>query len=84
MKSFGSIISQALEEKKQKVIDTGADPIKGGKFKMYPSGDIVDFEERNRRLKPVKMGGDRSNLIFGRTSRQINAMQGRNKDLKKK
>ena len=31
--------------------DTGADPLGDGKFRMYPSGDIVDFEERNRRLK---------------------------------
>jgi hypothetical protein len=31
--------------------DYGADPIGNGKFRMVPSGDIVDFEERNRRLK---------------------------------
>ena len=31
--------------------DYGADPIGGDKFRMVPSGDIVDFEERNRRLK---------------------------------
>jgi hypothetical protein len=30
--------------------DTGADPLPDGKFKMYPSGDIVDLAERNRRL----------------------------------
>ena len=30
--------------------DTGADPLGGGKFKMYPSGTIVDFKERNKRL----------------------------------
>ena len=30
--------------------DTGADPLPEGKFKMYPSGDIVDLAERNRRL----------------------------------
>lgn len=30
--------------------DTGADPAGDGTFKMYPSGDIVDFAERNRRL----------------------------------
>jgi hypothetical protein len=34
-------------------IDTGADPIGDGTFKMYPSGDIVDFEERNRRLTVI-------------------------------
>jgi hypothetical protein len=31
--------------------DYGADPLGDGRFKMVPSGDIVDFEERTRRLK---------------------------------
>lgn len=31
--------------------DYGCDPIGNGMFKMVPSGDIVDFEERNKRLK---------------------------------
>jgi hypothetical protein len=35
----------------QKKGDYGADPLGNGKFRMVPSGDIVDFEERNRRLK---------------------------------
>ena len=30
--------------------DYGCDPLGDGRFKMVPSGDIVDFEERNRRL----------------------------------
>lgn len=30
--------------------DYGADPIGDGKFRMVPSGDIVDYAERNRRL----------------------------------
>lgn len=30
--------------------DYGADPVGDGTFRMVPSGDIVDFEERNRRL----------------------------------
>lgn len=30
--------------------DYGADPIGDGTFRMVPSGDIVDFAERNRRL----------------------------------
>lgn len=33
--------------------DYGCDPIGNGMFKMVPSGDIVDFEERNSRLKRV-------------------------------
>lgn len=31
--------------------DYGADPLGDGTFRMVPSGDIVSFEERNRRLK---------------------------------
>jgi len=30
--------------------DYGADPIGDGKFKMVPSGDVVNFQERNARL----------------------------------
>jgi hypothetical protein len=30
--------------------DYGADPMGDGTFRMIPSGDIVSFEERNRRL----------------------------------
>lgn len=31
--------------------DYGADPIGDGTFRMVPSGDIVDFAERCKRLK---------------------------------
>ena len=34
--------------------DYGADPIGDGTFRMVPSGDIVDFAERNRRLQHLK------------------------------
>ena len=30
--------------------DYGCDPLGDGKFKMVPSGDIVDREEKERRL----------------------------------
>ena len=30
--------------------DYGCDPIGDGTFRMVPSGDIVDFAERNKRL----------------------------------
>jgi len=30
--------------------DHGADPIGDGMFRMVPSGDVVDYEERNRRM----------------------------------
>lgn len=50
---------QARQNKRpidRKIVDTtrpgdyGADPIGDGKFRMVPSGDIVDYEERNKRL----------------------------------
>lgn len=31
--------------------DFGADPLGNGMFRMVPSGDVVDAEEKNRRLK---------------------------------
>lgn len=31
--------------------DYGADPIGDGTFRMVPSGDVVDYDERNRRLQ---------------------------------
>jgi len=35
----------------EKTGDYGADPIGDGTFRMVPSGDIVDYAERCRRLK---------------------------------
>lgn len=35
----------------RKTGDHGADPLGNGKFRMVPSGDVVDLEERNRRLE---------------------------------
>ena len=31
--------------------DYGADPVGDGTFRMVPSGDIVDYDERCKRLK---------------------------------
>lgn len=31
--------------------DYGADPVGDGMFRMVPSGDIVDFDERQKRLR---------------------------------
>ena len=31
--------------------DYGCDPLPNGTFRMVPSGDVVDLEERNRRLQ---------------------------------
>jgi hypothetical protein len=43
----GGKLSRSIEHKAG---DYGADPIGDGRFRMVPSGDIVDWEERNRRL----------------------------------
>lgn len=32
--------------------DHGCDPLGNGMYRMVPSGDIVDFDERTRRLRP--------------------------------
>lgn len=37
--------------------DYGADPIGDGTFRMVPSGDIVDFAERCRRLPQPSLKG---------------------------
>jgi len=34
--------------------DYGADPVGDGTFRMVPSGDVVSFEERCRRLRSAK------------------------------
>lgn len=31
--------------------DYGCDPLGNGKFRMVPSGDVVDLDERNHRLR---------------------------------
>jgi len=45
----GKLVSNPIDL--SKTGDYGADPIGDGTFRMIPSGDIVDFEERNKRLK---------------------------------
>lgn len=44
----GSIMRQTLPPPGPKG-DTGCDPLGEGRFRMHPSGDIVDFEEMCRR-----------------------------------
>jgi len=36
--------------------DYGADPLGDGTFRMVPSGDIVDYDERCRRLARARSG----------------------------
>lgn len=35
----------------QKPGDHGCDPLPDGRFRMVPSGDVVDAEEKERRLR---------------------------------
>ena len=56
--------------------DYGCDPIGNGKFKMVPSGDIVDFQERNKRLERFKRRPAPKNEIFGMSWDQLEEMQG--------
>lgn len=37
--------------------DYGSDPLGDGKFRMVPSGDIVDYEEMKRRLHRFRPSG---------------------------
>jgi hypothetical protein len=53
--------------------DYGADPLGNGRFEMVPSGDIVDREERDRRLP---MGEAPRNDCLGLSWEQIGLMQG--------
>lgn len=56
--------------------DYGCGPLKNGKFKMVPSGDIVDVNEKNKRLPPVCMNDHQKCLIGNLTANQIEKMQG--------
>ena len=70
----GDCLSVSLEV--GKIIDYGADPVGDGTFKMVPSGDVVDFDERCRRLQPVDMENKIETLIGSKTKMQVNMMQG--------
>ncbi len=54
--------------------DYGADPVGNGKYRMVPSGDIVDMNERNNRLYPVKRHVQ--NDCFGLSWDEIERKQG--------
>jgi len=59
--------------------DYGADPINENgiiKFRMIPSNDIVDYEEKCNRLKTIKMSNKINCLIGAYTKEQINIKQG--------
>jgi len=44
--------------------DYGADPLGDGRFRMVPSGDIVDFDERVRRLRKNSGGGEEDRVTW--------------------
>ena len=50
MHNHGHLVRERLPERAPGK-DYGADPLGGGLFRMVPSGDVVDWEERNRRLE---------------------------------
>lgn len=58
--SFSDIQDMQMKRYKRKHInlreggDYGADPLGDGTFRMVPSGDIVDYQERNIRLRERK------------------------------
>ena len=56
--------------------DTGADPLGDGTFKMYPSGDIVSWDERNTRLKRFSDAPKPANDCCGKSWDEIERMQG--------
>lgn len=56
------------------ITDYGADPLGNGQFKMVPSGDIVNWEERERRLAPLRK--PRANEILGMTLDELERKQG--------
>lgn len=61
------------------ILDYGCDPLGDGKFKMVPSGDVVDTEERTRRLDAWKASVNRrdpKNDCCGLSWDQIEEMQG--------
>ena len=52
MQNHGHLVQKALPARIPGR-DYGADPIGDGTFRMTPSGDIVSFEERNKRLEHI-------------------------------
>lgn len=48
MHNHGHLVRKPIPEANGR--DNGAHPLGNGQFRMVPSGDVVDFEERNRRL----------------------------------
>ncbi len=65
--------------------DIGCDPLMNGMYRMVPSGDIVDYDERMRRLPIVEIDARIENelpgMIGGANEMQVNCMQGGKMDI---
>jgi len=55
--------------------DRGCDPMGNGMFRMFPSGDIVNKEEKEKRLARFRENRQK-NDCFGLSWDQIESMQG--------
>ncbi len=56
--------------------DYGVDPIGDGMFRMVPSGDVVDLEERRKRLPERERQAGGELYCMGLTWEQLAMMQG--------
>jgi hypothetical protein len=56
--------------------DHGADPVGDGTFRMVPSGDIVDYAERCRRLARFDKPKSTPGGVFGLSWEEIAMRQG--------
>lgn len=52
MHDHGRLLTKPVPEANGR--DRGADPLGDGTFRMVPSGDVVDYAERCRRLEWLK------------------------------
>lgn len=61
---------------KKVVKDFGCDPLENGKYKMVPSGEIVNEKEMlSRRKRDMDNIDDTNDMIFGKTWEEIQDLQ---------
>jgi len=61
---------------KKDVKDFGCDPLENGKYKMVPSGEIVNEKEMlSRRKRDMDNIDDTNDMIFGKTWEEIQDLQ---------
>lgn len=61
--------------------DYGHDPLGDGKFKMVPSGDIVDYEEMKRRLARFHKEENLAKRLFGLVEGSLGRLSGDASDI---